>query len=128
MNATDELIAGINDIPELYILGKPVMSVFSYRSNKINAFALADVMERKGWHLDRLQYPAALHQMVNPHHSDVVKPFLKDLKESVDEIVENPQDIDDGSAAMYGMVASMPDRKKVKDYLLNFVKSQYKVK
>ena len=128
MDATDELIVGIKDIPELYILGKPVMSVFSYRSDKIDTFALGDVMERKGWHLDRLQYPAALHQMVNPHHADVVKPFLKDLKESVDEIVENPQEIDDGSAAMYGMVASMPDRKKVKDYLLNFVKSQYKVK
>ena len=66
--------------------------------------------------------------MVNPHHAEVVKPFLKDLRDSVDEIVQNPQEIDDGSAAMYGMVASLPDRKKVKDYLLNFVKAQYKVK
>lgn len=128
MEAAEELKAGISDIPELFILGKPVMSVFSYRSDKIDTFALGDVMERKGWHLDRLQFPAALHQMVNPHHCAVVKPFLKDLKESVDEIIENPQEIDDGSAAMYGMVASLPDRKKVKEYILNFVKSQYKVK
>ena len=127
MDATDELIAGINDIPELYILGKPVMSVFSYRSDKINTFSLADVMEKKGWILDRLQFPAALHQMVNPHHAEVVKPFLKDLQEAVDEIVANPQEIDDGSAAMYGMIASMPDREKVKDFVLNFVKNQYKV-
>jgi sphinganine-1-phosphate aldolase len=128
MDASKKLIKDINDIPELYIIGKPVMSVFSFTSDKIDIYNLGDVMDKKGWHLDRIQFPNALHMMVNPHHAEIVETFLKDLKESVKEVVENPGSSSDGDAAIYGMVASLPDRGKVKDYIINFLKSQYKIK
>lgn len=128
MDATKKLLKGIDDIPELYIIGKPVMSVFSFTSDKIDIYNLGDVMDKKGWHLDRIQFPNALHLMVNPHHAEIVDTFLKDLRESVKEIVENPGSSSDGDAAIYGMVASLPDRGKVKDYIINFLKSQYKIK
>jgi sphinganine-1-phosphate aldolase len=128
MDASKKLIKGINDIPELYIIGKPVMSVFSFTSDKIDIYNLGDVMDRKGWHLDRIQFPNALHMMVNPHHAEIVDTFLTDLKESVNEVIENPVSSSDGDAAIYGMVASLPDRGKVKDYIINFLKSQYKIK
>ena len=128
MDATKKLIKGIDDIPELYIIGKPVMSVFSFTSDKIDIYNLGDVMDKKSWHLDRIQFPNALHLMVNPHHAEIVDTFLKDLRESVKEVVENPGSSSDGDAAIYGMVASLPDRGKVKDYIINFLKSQYKIK
>jgi glutamate/tyrosine decarboxylase-like PLP-dependent enzyme len=128
MDATKKLLKGIDDIPELYIIGKPVMSVFSFTSDKIDIYNLGDVMDKKGWHLDRIQFPNALHLMVNPHHAEIVDTFLKDLRESVKEVVENPGSSSDGDAAIYGMVASLPDRGKVKDYIINFLKSQYKIK
>jgi hypothetical protein len=104
------------------------MSVFSFTSDTIDIYNLGDLMDKKGWHLDRIQFPNALHMMVNPHHAEIVEPFLKDLKESVYEVVENPGSTSDGDAAIYGMVASLPDRDKVKDYIINFLKSQYKIK
>ncbi|MFX0041898.1 MAG: pyridoxal phosphate-dependent decarboxylase family protein [Candidatus Hodarchaeota archaeon] len=128
MDATEKLIAGINQIPELYILGKPVMSVFSFTSDQINVFRLGDVMDEKGWHLDRIQFPNALHMMVNPHHAQIVDVFLKDLRDAVKEVTEHPEEISEGDSAIYGMVASLPDRDKVKDYVINFLKSQYKIK
>jgi len=128
MDASKKLINGINEIPELYIIGKPVMSVFSFTSDKIDIYNLGDVMDKKGWHLDRIQFPNALHMMVNPHHSQIVDTFLKDLRDSVKEVVENPGNSSEGDAAIYGMVASLPDRGKVKDYIINFLKSQYKIK
>ncbi|MFX1532495.1 MAG: pyridoxal phosphate-dependent decarboxylase family protein [Promethearchaeota archaeon] len=127
MDASKKLINGINEIPELYIIGKPVMSVFSFTSDKIDVYNLGDVMDKKGWHLDRIQYPNALHIMVNPHHAEIVDTFLKDLRDSVKEVVENPGNSSEGDAAVYGMVASLPDRGKVKDYIINFLKSQYKI-
>ncbi|MFX1380296.1 MAG: aminotransferase class V-fold PLP-dependent enzyme, partial [Promethearchaeota archaeon] len=128
MDASKRLIEGIDKIPELYILGKPIMSVFSFTSDKIDVYHLGDLLDKKGWHLDRIQFPNALHMMVNPHHAEIVDVFLKDLKETVNEVIENPGASTDGDAAVYGMVASLPDRDKVKDYIINFLKSQYKIK
>ena len=128
MDASKKLINGINQIPELYIIGKPVMSVFSFTSDKIDIYQLGDRMDKKGWHLDRIQFPNALHMMVNPHHEEIVDTFLKDLRETVIDVVQNPGESTDGDAAIYGMVASLPDRDKVKDYIVNFLKSQYKIK
>ncbi|MFW9881976.1 MAG: pyridoxal phosphate-dependent decarboxylase family protein [Candidatus Thorarchaeota archaeon] len=128
MDASKQLIKGINEIPELYIIGNPVMSVFSFTSDKIDIYNLGDEMDKKGWHLDRIQFPNALHMMVNPHHAEIVDIFLKDLRNAVKEVIENPETSSDGDAAIYGMVASLPDRGKVKDYIINFLKSQYKIK
>ncbi|MFX0034830.1 MAG: pyridoxal phosphate-dependent decarboxylase family protein [Candidatus Hermodarchaeota archaeon] len=128
MDASRKLIDGIIQIPELYIIGEPVMSVFSFTSDKIDIYHLGDILDKKGWHLDRIQFPNALHMMVNPHHASVVDIFLKDLREAVNEVIKNPGKSSDGDAAVYGMVASLPDRDKVKDYIVNFLKSQYKIK
>ena len=85
-------------------------------------------MDEKGWHLDRIQFPNALHMMVNPHHAQIVDTFLEDLRNAVKEVTEHPEEISEGDSAIYGMVASLPDRDKVKDYVINFLKSQYKIK
>jgi len=127
MDASKKLMKGIEEIPELEILGKPDMSVFSFASDEIDVYQLGDVLDKKGWHLDRIQYPAALHMMVNPHHAEIVEPFLNDLRASVKEVKENPSKSTEGQAAMYGMVASLPNREKIESYVINFLKSQYKL-
>jgi glutamate/tyrosine decarboxylase-like PLP-dependent enzyme len=128
MDTTKKITKAIQEIPEIYILGIPVMSAFSFTSDKIDTFHLGDVMDKKGWHLDRIQFPNALHLMVNPHHAEIVDVFIKDLKESVEEVVQNPGGGSEGSAAMYGMVATMPDRSKVKDFVINFLRDQYRIR
>ncbi|MFX1489860.1 MAG: aminotransferase class V-fold PLP-dependent enzyme, partial [Promethearchaeota archaeon] len=128
MDASRKLIDGINQISELYIIGKPIMSVFSFTSSTVDIYQLGDRLDKKGWHLDRIQFPNALHMMVNPHHAEIVETFLKDLRETINDVIQNPGESTDGDAAIYGMVASLPDRDKVKDYIINFLKSQYKIK
>ncbi|MFW9929122.1 MAG: pyridoxal phosphate-dependent decarboxylase family protein [Candidatus Thorarchaeota archaeon] len=127
MKTTKKIIKGIEEIPELYVLGNPIMSVLSFTSDEFNIFQLGDLLDEKGWHLDRIQFPTALHIMVNPHHADIVDTFLQDLRDAVVEISKNPDKIKDGEAAMYGLISSLPDRGKVKDFVLNFLKDQYKI-
>ena len=127
MEATKKLIEGINSIPELYIIGDPVMSVFSFTSDEINIFQLGDELDKKGWHLDRIQFPSALHMMVNPHHADVTDGFLNDLRKAISEVRKYPEKVSEGDSAMYGMIASLPDRAKVKNFIVNFLKTQYKI-
>ncbi|MHA1791665.1 MAG: aspartate aminotransferase family protein, partial [Promethearchaeota archaeon] len=125
METTMKLKDGINAIPELHVIGDPAMTVFSFGSETINMYALGDEMEKRGWVMDRMQKPQSLHLIVNPHHAKIVDAFLKDLKECVDFLKENPPK-DEGKSAIYGMVATMPDRKVVKDTVIGFLMNEYK--
>lgn len=50
-------------IPELQILGSPPGPVvaFSSRSEDLNILEVGDIMSKRGWHLNALSQPAALH-------------------------------------------------------------------
>ena len=128
MNTTKKLIHGIEQIPELYILGKPNMSLYSFTSDKFHIYSLADAMQKRGWHLDRMQFPPAIHMTIYPHQSEVADPFLKDLNECVEEVINNPEKKLEGQSALYGMIASEPDRRSAKRVILDFLKNMYKAK
>lgn len=46
---------------DLYVLGNPRVSVVAFASKTINIYALGDAMSKKGWHLNGLMNPPALH-------------------------------------------------------------------
>ena len=121
MSVADALKKGISSIPELYILGNPEMSVFAFGSKELDVYALADAMDARGWHLDRQQRPPCLHLMVTPAHVSIVDEFLKDLEDSVEEVKEEGGKSSEGMAAMYGLMGTLPDRKAVREFLLDFM-------
>lgn len=51
------------DINELYVLGKPPGPVvaFASKSPRVNVLEVGDAMARRGWHLNGLMNPAAVH-------------------------------------------------------------------
>jgi len=128
MTTTEKLIQGINRIPGLQVLGSPKASVFAYASTdrKVNIYAVADLLEEKGWQVDRLHRPQALHAMVNPGHSKVSDQFLADLEESVGYARTHPELSKTGNAALYGTIANVPFRKKVKKEILEYFSANYK--
>jgi glutamate/tyrosine decarboxylase-like PLP-dependent enzyme len=111
--ATKKLIDGINAIEDLQILGEPVMCMFSFKSDTINVYQLADEMNKRGWYIQG-QFstpltPRNLHISVNQgtiHNADVL---LKDLRECI-EIVKGMTPIDsDAIKAMVGAALQSPD-------------------
>ncbi len=90
--ATLRLVEGINKIDGLRVLGQPDMCMFSFASDMINVYQLADVMKKQGWYLQG-QFstgtsPRNLHVSVNYGTVDKVEAFLTDLAKCV-EIVKN---------------------------------------
>jgi sphinganine-1-phosphate aldolase len=85
MDATNKIIDGIKQIPELQIIGKPDMSIVAFVSDKVDVFLLADELNKKGWHFERQQLPASLHFTVNYIHKDIAAVFLSDLNECVEK-------------------------------------------
>lgn len=127
MRAVKKIKDGISAIPELEIIGEPKTAIFSYRSKtkRVNIYAVADQMEKSGWHIDRLQRPEALHAMVTPGHLKVVDAYIKDLKKSVAIVKKHPDLATQGGAAMYGMIANIPLRGMVKKNVLKMFTEFY---
>lgn len=76
---TSKLRKGIDSIRDLFVVGDPEMSVLAFSSEKADIMAVGDVMDERGWHLDRQTGPPALHLMVTPNHAKVADDFLSDL-------------------------------------------------
>lgn len=127
MDTTQQLIKGIQAIPGLAIVGKPDMSVFAYCSTDpaLNIYVVGDLMEKRGWHVDRLQKPCALHSMVIPGHAQAADLFLSDLRETAEEARAHPEWADRGNAAMYGIMAELPLRGMIKKNVLQIMQQMY---
>ena len=120
---------GISEINELELNGEPVTGIFSYSSTdkSINIYAIADILEEKGWHTDRQQKPESLHVMITTAHENVATQYLKDLKDAISIIKNEPERNKTGNAAMYGMMANVPFRKAIKNELLKVLEEMYSV-
>lgn len=64
MNCTRAIANAIkSSIPELYILGSPPASVVAFASKHpdVNVLEVGDAMGKKGWHLNGITGPPAVH-------------------------------------------------------------------
>lgn len=127
MAAVKRLIEGISAIEGLEIIGNPQASLLSYRSTdpNLNIFAVGDIMEQKGWCIDRLQRPDALHAMVTASHDKVAQQYLTDLKDSVATVLAHPELGETGQAATYGMISHIPLRGMVRKQVADMFASSY---
>lgn len=93
--------AGIESIDGLAITHEPDMSVFEFTTTPdsgVDIGAVGDVMDDRGWRLDRQQ--GGLHLMLWPFHAKVVDQFVSDLRFAVSNAGESR-----GVAASYGGIA-----------------------
>ena len=127
MDATNQIRGGIDAIDGLRVMGDPHMTVFAFDSDQVDVFTLGSKMDARGWHLDRNQFPSALHMMVTPAHADITDRLLEDLRASVEEAREEPPGAAEGMAAIYGAAAAMPDRGAVNDFAISFMDSLYTI-
>ncbi|KAF8658238.1 hypothetical protein AX16_002015 [Volvariella volvacea WC 439] len=76
-----------SSIPELYILGSPPASVVAFASKhpKVNVLEVGDIMAQRGWHLNALAGPPAVHIACTRLTVSMVDVFLADLKDAVKE-------------------------------------------
>jgi len=112
--ATEKMIAGINALPDLHVLGRPDMCIFALESETINVFQLADVMKEKGWLLQpQFSKTASLqpniHITVNQSTVGHVAAFLSDLAQAVEETKTLPPlDLSIVKEQVDFLLASMP--------------------
>ncbi|KAL8951584.1 MAG: hypothetical protein Q9222_002439 [Ikaeria aurantiellina] len=122
---------------DLKIIGKPLVSVVAFTSPTLNIYDVADSMSAKGWHLNSLQNPPAMHVAVTMPIVKVVDKFLEDLVAVVEEEKERERvRVAEGkgkkgqargdSAALYGVAGSLPDKSVVVQLAGGFLDTLYK--
>lgn len=89
LESVEKLKTGIRAIDGLHIVGEPDMSVFSFSSDKKDIYLIGDELQNRGWYLDRIMHPEALHLVVTLPNLKNTDQFLADLKTSVKAVRQN---------------------------------------
>ena len=105
MKAAQLLAAGVGEIEGIEVVGRPEMTVVAFKASKprgrgwrrgggggaaaaaaavVDIYRVGDLLSQRGWHLNALQRPAALHICLTAAHSPaIVELLLRDLREAV---------------------------------------------
>ncbi len=83
MATVSEVRAAIDAMPGIEIVGEPIGPVLALRSDSIDLYAVGDVMDDRGWNLNRNTEPPGLHVMLSPAHGAVVGRLIEDLTDAV---------------------------------------------
>ena len=132
--------------PELHLLGRPLVSVVAFaarsdlpnKDQALDIYDVADAMSARGWHLNALQNPPAIHVAVTMPLVRVWENLVRDLEASVqaereklraraaevgsDAAKRKPGD----AAALYGVAGSLPNKAVVVDLARGFLDILYK--
>jgi sphinganine-1-phosphate aldolase len=112
-----------------------LVSVVAFASDTLDIYNIADGMSAKGWHLNALQSPGAIHVAVTLPIVPVIEDLLNDLEACVaDELEKQRQDAVQGkstakkgdAAALYGVAGALPDKSIVEDLAAGFLDCLYK--
>lgn len=84
--ASRALQAAINEIDGIEVVGQPVGPVLAFTTSDPSTHdisAIGDVMDDKGWFVNRNTEPESLHVMLSPAHADLMPRFIDDLRDAV---------------------------------------------
>ena len=141
VGAAKKIESSIRDNPalreDISILGNPLISVIAFTSTSLNIYDVADAMGAKGWHLNALQSPPAMHVAVTLPIVAAVDRLIEDLIAVVEEEKEKERvrlvegkgkkgSAKGDMAALYGMAGSLPDKSVVVQLARGFLDTLYK--
>jgi sphinganine-1-phosphate aldolase len=121
---------------DIEILGNPLVSVIAFTSHTLDIYDIADGMSSRGWHLNSLQNPPAIHVAVTLPISKVWQKLVADLESTVEAEKEKERErkvngkgkgeAKGDSAALYGVAGSLPHKGVVVELAGGFLDTLYK--
>jgi glutamate/tyrosine decarboxylase-like PLP-dependent enzyme len=83
LETVDRVRACVDGLDGVELVGDPIGPVLALRSDVVDLYAVGDVMDDRGWHVNRNVDPKGLHVMLSPAHAAVVDDFVQDLTDAV---------------------------------------------
>ncbi len=119
--------SAIGEIDHVEVIGDPLF-VVAIRSDDLDIYEIMDFMTKRGWSLNGLHKPPAVHLCTTLRHTQpgIADRFVDNLTEAVEFVVVNPGK-SGGMAPIYGMAASVLDRSVVSNFLEFFMDQWYEI-
>ena len=92
MHATSRLADHLRNHNWLQLRAEPDALLLSFGARdpqKLNVFAIADLLWEKGWYVDRQTPPDSLHCTVNAVHDAAIEQFLDDLDSATEKSLQS---------------------------------------
>ncbi len=123
----DEIKAAVRSHPELKLIGDSLFNV-AFRSDEVDIFHVNDALTDRGWRMNGLQAPPALHFCVTRPNTQpgLTEAFAHDLAEAVEYAKSPPKPIPT-SGAMYGAGGVQPDHERIFAGLANRLDAMHEV-
>jgi len=83
MATTAKVRSGVAAIDGVEVVGDPIGPVLAFRSDTIDLYAVGDVLDDKGWNVNRNTDPPGLHVMLSPAHGAVADQLVADFRDAV---------------------------------------------
>ncbi|MEY4874789.1 MAG: hypothetical protein RJB41_1491, partial [Actinomycetota bacterium] len=99
-SATVKLSQHITHHPHLSLLAQPDALLLSFIANdpqRLNIYAVADEMWKRGWYIDRQEPPQSLHCTINAVHESVIDAMIVDLDECIAIVLDTGKTGDVGA-------------------------------
>jgi glutamate/tyrosine decarboxylase-like PLP-dependent enzyme len=127
IDTRDYFLKELTKIPELELLVHPdaTLICFVSKNKNVGIYAVADQLQEKGWYIDRQQTPESVHLTLSPVHAECMEEYVKDLKQAVETVKNNPSLNTSGQAAMYGMMAKIPFKGMIKSSVQGIMEKMY---
>ncbi|XP_040292089.1 sphingosine-1-phosphate lyase 1-like isoform X1 [Bufo bufo] len=121
------IIKELQKMKEIFIFGNPEVSVIAIGSKVFDIYRLSTSLTAKGWNLNTLQFPSGIHICLTLLHTKpgVAQLFVKDVRDSLSVIMEDPGAKATGVGAIYGMTQMIPDRSMVSEILKAYLDCLY---
>lgn len=131
IGAAQKIANGIKSMDHICLYGSPDLSVVCFgpkKGSNINIYNVGDALTSRGWNLNTLQNPACIHICITYANAGCAEQsFLTDLSDALNEVLTAPPGkFKDGSGAIYGMAAAIPDKSLVSQVAFGFLDALYK--
>lgn len=123
----DYIRRSIGTLTDLEVIGNPLWIV-AFRSPTLDIYRVLEALSRRGWSLNGLHRPPAIHLAVTLRHTQpgVAQRFVSDLHDAVAEVRSSPAG-KGGMAPVYGMAGTLPLRGLVNELLRRYLDELYRV-
>lgn len=76
----------LREMDGIFVFGAPATSVIAIGSNDFHIYRLQEALSAKGWNLNTLQFPCAIHICVTYMHTEpgVADQFIEDVRSELE--------------------------------------------
>jgi sphinganine-1-phosphate aldolase len=102
-----QLAEAISVTPELVIRAAPDATLVAFGAaddSRLDIFAVADTLWRRGWYVDRQGPPPSLHCTVSVVHEGRIDAFVADVRACIDDVLQARGSVGTNAVGAYGTI------------------------